>query len=82
MNVMPNTSSDRGRREAALQRANITALTAADKSSRDRFVHDLNTTEDQIKASQTELTTRTTALEAAKADLANRIEAFQIDEKL
>jgi acyl-CoA reductase-like NAD-dependent aldehyde dehydrogenase len=25
MNVMPNTSSDRGRREAALQRANITA---------------------------------------------------------
>jgi hypothetical protein len=70
------------RNEEERQRANITALTAADKSSRDRFVHDLNTTEDQIKASQTELTTRTTALDAAKADLANRIEAFQIDEKL
>jgi hypothetical protein len=70
------------RNEEERQRANITALNAADKASRDRFVHDLNATEDQIKAAQTELTTRTTALDAAKADLANRIEQFQIDEKL
>ena len=63
------------------QRANITALNAADKGSRDRFVHDLNATEDEIKAAQTELTTRTTALEAAKADLATAIDHFSINEK-
>jgi hypothetical protein len=61
------------------QRANITALANADKGSRDRFVHDLNTTEDNITAAQKELTTRTLALDAAKADLATHIEAFQID---
>jgi hypothetical protein len=64
------------------QRANITALQNADKSSRDRFVNDLNKTEDAITAAQTELATRTTALDAAKADLANRIDSFQIDEKI
>jgi len=63
------------------QRANITALASADKSSRDRFVHDLNATEDAIASAQTELTTRTSALDAAKADLANRIESLQLDEK-
>jgi hypothetical protein len=61
------------------QRANITALASADKSSRDRFVHDLNSTEDAISAAQKELATRNTALDAAKADLASRIESFQID---
>ncbi|QMV17697.1 hypothetical protein GOB94_02525 [Granulicella sp. 5B5] len=61
------------------QRANITALANADKSSRDRFVHDLNTTEDAVNAAQKDLATRTAALNAAKADLAVRIEAFQID---
>ena len=70
------------REDEERQRANITALQSADKSSRDRFVHDLNKTEDAITAAQTELTTRTTALNATKADLANRIEALQIDEKL
>jgi hypothetical protein len=63
------------------QRANITALANTDKSSRDRFVHDLNATEDAIATTQKELTTRTTALDAAKSDLATRIEAFQIDTK-
>jgi hypothetical protein len=63
------------------QRANITALASADKSSRDRFVHDLNTTEDAITAAQKDLTARTAALDAAKADLAARIDAFQIDTK-
>jgi hypothetical protein len=61
------------------QRANITALATADKTSRDRFVHDLNTTEDNITAAQKELTTHTTALEAAKANLAGRIDDFHID---
>ncbi len=64
------------------QRANITALQNADKASRDRFVHDLNKTEDDIAGAQAELATRTAALEAAKADLANRIESLQIDDKL
>jgi hypothetical protein len=62
------------------QRANITALQSADKSSRDRFVNDLNHAEDAITAAQTELSTRTTNLDAAKADLANRIESLQLDE--
>ena len=70
------------REEEERQRANITALATADKASRDRFVHDLNATEDEIKAAQTELTTRTTALDAAKADLANRIDQFSIDQNL
>jgi hypothetical protein len=64
------------------QRANITALATADKDSRQRFVHDLNQTEDKITVSQTELTSRTAALETAKADLANRIENLQLDEQI
>jgi hypothetical protein len=64
------------------QRANITALQHADKSSGDRFVKDLNKTEDAITAAQIELTTRTAALDAAKADLSNRIDSFQIDESI
>ncbi|AEU36428.1 hypothetical protein [Granulicella mallensis] len=64
------------------QRANITALQNADKGSRDRFVGDLNKTEDAIAAGQKELETRTAALDAAQADLANRIEAFQFQETL
>jgi hypothetical protein len=64
------------------QRANITALQHADKSSGDRFVKDLNKTEDAITAAQTELATRTAALDAAKADLSNRIDSFQIDESI
>ena len=64
------------------QRANITALQHADKGAGDRFVKDLNKTEDAITAAQTELNTRTAALEAAKADLSNRIDSFQIDESI
>ena len=64
------------------QRANITALQNADKGSRDRFVGDLNKTEDAIASGQKELQTRTAALDTAKAELANRIEAFQIQETL
>jgi hypothetical protein len=64
------------------QRANITALQNTDKGSRDRFVGDLNKTEDAIAAGQKELETRTTALNAAQADLANCIEVFQFQETL
>jgi hypothetical protein len=63
------------------QRANITALANADKDSRERFVRDLNATEDKITAAQSDLTTRTTALDAAKTNLATAIENFSIDEK-
>lgn len=66
--------------EEERQRANITALNNADKGSRDRFVHDLNTTEDEIKAANTDLAARTAALDAAKADLANRIETLQFNQ--
>jgi hypothetical protein len=64
------------------QRANITALANADKSSRERFVRDLNATEDQIASAQKELTTAQAALQAAKDDLASKIESLQIDEKI
>jgi hypothetical protein len=61
------------------QRANIIALKDADKSARDRFVNELNKTDDAINAAQSELTTRTAALEAAKGALASAIENLQID---
>jgi len=70
---------DNLRQDEDRQRANITALNSADKESRERFVRDLNHTEDQIAAAQTEFTTRTAALDAAKADLANRIENVNLD---
>jgi hypothetical protein len=64
------------------QRANITALQNVDRDSRTRFVNDLNKTEDAITAAQTELDTRTTTLDAAKATLSNQIEALQLNETL
>ncbi len=64
------------------QRSNIIALATADKASRDRFVHDLNATEDQIAATQKELATAQANLQSAKDALANRIESLEIDEKL
>jgi hypothetical protein len=64
------------------QRANITALANADKSSRDRFVRDLNTTEDAIASAQKELATRTAAQEAAQANLSTLIQNLQLNETL
>jgi hypothetical protein len=64
------------------QRSNISALAAADRSSRERFVRDLNATEDQITAVQKEITTAEANVQAAKDDLANKIEELQIDEKI
>lgn len=64
------------------QRANITALKDADKSSRQRFVDELNRSEDQIAQQQKELAARSAELQTAQQDLANRIETIQIDETL
>jgi hypothetical protein len=69
--------SDEGR-----QRSNVTALASADKASRDRFVHDLNVTEDAIAAAQKELATAQAAQDAAQDDLEKKIEAVQLEEKL
>jgi hypothetical protein len=68
--------------DEARQRENITALAGADKASRDRFVHDLNSTEDQIAAAQKDLNSAQTNLHTAKDDLANKIETLQIDETI
>ena len=64
------------------QRANVTALATADKASRDRFVRDLNATEDQIAVAQKEQNTAQANLQAAKDDLANKIASLQIDQTL
>jgi hypothetical protein len=64
------------------QRANVTALASADKASRDRFVHDLNTTEDRIAAAQKDLETAQEFAQSAEDDLEKKIEAIQIDQKL
>jgi hypothetical protein len=64
------------------QRANVTALASADKTSRERFVHDLNATEDQIAGAQKELLAAQANLQSAKDDLANKIESLQIEETL
>jgi hypothetical protein len=64
------------------QRDNITALKDADKSSRDRFVSELNKTEDALTAAQSELATRTAALDAAKSTLATAIDNFSIDQTI
>jgi len=64
------------------QRANVTALNGADKTARERFVHDLNATEDQIAAAQKDLATAQTALQAAEDDLAAKIESLQLNETL
>ena len=67
------------REEEDRERANVTALKDADKSAGARFIHDLNDTEDKLRATQAELDTRTAVLEAAKAALANSIETLQVD---
>ena len=64
------------------QRSNITALKDADKSSQQRFVTELNQTEDQIAAAQKDHTTANATLQSAKDDLANKIETLQFDQTL
>jgi hypothetical protein len=64
------------------ERSNVTALATADKTSRDRFVRDLNATEDKIAAAQKELTTAEAAQKSAEDDLDVKIEAIQLEENL
>jgi len=64
------------------QRSNVTALGNADKLARERFVRDLNATEDQIAAAQKDLATAQGNLQGAKDDLAGKIEGLQINETL
>jgi hypothetical protein len=64
------------------QRANVTALANADKTSRERFVHDLNATEDQIATAQKGLITAQANLQASKDNLATKIESLQLNETL
>ena len=45
-------------------------------------MQDLNATEDQIASAQTDLTAAQAKLQAAKDDLANKIESLQIDQTL
>jgi hypothetical protein len=77
-----NSHLDGLRSDEERQRANVTALASADKESRERFVHDLNATEDQIAGAQKNLAAAQANLQAAKDDLASKIEALQLDEKL
>lgn len=77
-----NTKLTAIRSDEDRQRANITALAGADKSARERFVNDLNKTEDAINAAQAELAQREKILADAKEDLSQKIEAFSIDEKV
>jgi hypothetical protein len=64
------------------QRENVAALAKIDAASRERFVRGLNKTEDQIINAQKELNAAMKAVDAAKDDLANKIESLQIDEKI
>lgn len=64
------------------ERANMTALATTDKASRERFVHELNGTEDSIAAAQKELASAQDSLQKAKDELAARIESLQMDQTL
>ena len=64
------------------ERANIAALQAADKESRERFVRDLNHTEDEITATEKELETRETEQDQAQDAVDKLIENLQLDEPI
>ena len=64
------------------ERANIAALQAADKESRERFVRDLNHTEDEITATEKELEARETAQDQAQDAVDKLIENLQFDEPI
>ncbi len=77
-----NTEMDTLHQDEERERSNISALAAVDRTSRERFVRDLNATEDHIAKVQKETTTAETNVQAAKDDLADKIEALQIEETL
>jgi hypothetical protein len=70
------------RAEEDRQRANIVALKDSDKSAHQRFVNELNQSEDQIAQEQKDFAARDAELKAARQDLSNKIESLQINETL
>ena len=68
--------------EEERQRANITALASADKASRDRFVRDLNATEDRIVQKQKDQQALDTETRAAQQTLADLVQHIDFDQKL
>jgi len=68
--------------EEQRQRANIATLKDADKSAQKRYVDQLGKIEDQILDLQKQQEMLNKQLEAAKADLANKVEAVQFSQTL
>lgn len=77
-----NTKLTGLRADEERERANVTALANTDKGSRERFVRELNATEDAIAAAQKDLAAAESNLKIARDDLSNRIETLQINETL
>jgi hypothetical protein len=69
-------------KEEERQRANIVTLKDADKLAQKRFVDELGHIEDQILDLQKQQQTLDTQLEAARADLANKVQAVQFNQTL
>lgn len=69
-------------KEEERQRNNIVALKDADKLSQKRFVDQLGKIEDQILEAQKQQEVLNTQLEAARADLANKVQAVQFTQTL
>jgi hypothetical protein len=68
--------------EEERQRANITALKGADKQAQQRFVNDLNHTEDQIVQKQKDQQALDTETRAAQQALAGLVQNIDFDQKL
>ncbi len=68
--------------EEERQRNNIVALKDADKLSQKRFVDQLGKIEDQILETQKQQEALNAQLEAARQDLANKVQAVQFDQTL
>ena len=68
--------------EEERQRANIVALKDTDKASSKRFVDELGRIEDQVLDVQKQQTTLQTQIEAARQDLANKVQQIQFDQSL
>ena len=70
------------RQEEERQRANIVALKDTDKASSRRFVDELGRIEDQILELQKQQTILQTQIDAARQDLATRVQQIQFDQTL
>jgi hypothetical protein len=69
-------------KEEERQRSNIVALKDADKLAQKRFTDQLGKIEDQILVLQKQQETLNTQLEAARTDLANKVQAVQFTQTL